>query len=105
MIITSLFFKLKKVLHTSDFIWVVHYRMLCFLALFELPYWADFAGSKNGGDTLGHKNASFQHATAQTLSGAPGPYSSHSAPPGGQTTEACVLYMGGKKPQKQTKKA
>lgn len=83
------YFKNQK--HTfPDFIRTVYYRMLCFLDLSELPYWADFAGSRNGGDTLDHRSVSSQHATEQTLSSSPELYSSHSAPPGGQTKEAHV---------------
>lgn len=83
------FFKtnIPKNILLINFIRIVYYLMLCFLALSELPYWADFAGSKNGGDTLDHRSASSQHATAQSLSGSPALYSSHSAPPGGQTRE------------------
>lgn len=59
----------------------------CFPGLSEWPCRARSAGSRNAADTAGHRNASSPHATAQTPSGSPVPYSSRSAPPSGYSPE------------------
>lgn len=65
----------------------IYYLKLCFPGLSVWPCRARSAGSRSAGDTAGHRNASSLHATAQTLSGSPVPYSSRSAPPSGHNTE------------------
>ncbi len=63
------------------------YLKLCFLGLSAWPCWARSVGSRSAKDTAGHRIASSLHATAQTPSGSPVPYSSRSVPPSEHGTE------------------